>query len=566
MNLLVMCLLSLAIGTIGGLGAWLFRLLIGVLHNLFFLGEWSLSYDANAHTAANPWGAGIILVPVIGALMVAWLVKTFAPEAKGHGVPEVIDAIHYKRGIIRPIVAVIKSLASAICIGSGGSVGREGPIIQIGSAFGATLGEIINVPARQQVTLVAAGAAAGIAATFNAPLGGVVFAIELLLISINVRTLLPVALATITATYIGRALLGVYPAFNIEPLQVNQFELNSPGMLLLLIPFGVVMGLASVAFIKGIYWTEDQFEKMPGGDLVRHASGMLVAGILFYIMWRSTGRYYLEGIGYASIMDVLTRELTNPAFLLLLCVLKLFVTFLTLGSGGSGGVFSPALFMGATLGSAFAHFANQMLPGVEIDPVTFALAGMAAGVGASTGAMITAAVMLQEMTDDNNVMMPIIVTTIVACTVRKLLCPASIYTLKLLRRGRIVPEGLQAALDDARHVEDVMEKNYQIVAEHAAIGPYAGVTIQAHEGQVVRVFHPFGTGEIQSSASPDKGETFVRLGPKTPLVEAMREMQQAEASCAVVFSHADSDRVDDIAGVITWRELGVYLTRWSELL
>ncbi|UUO04314.1 chloride channel protein [Blastopirellula sp. J2-11] len=565
-NLLVMCFLSLAIGTIGGLGAWLFRLLIGVLHNLFFLGEWSLSYDANAHTAANPWGAGIILVPVIGAMIVAWLVKTFAPEAKGHGVPEVIDAIHYKRGIIRPIVAVIKSLASAICIGSGGSVGREGPIIQIGSAFGATLGEIINVPARQQVTLVAAGAAAGIAATFNAPLGGVVFAIELLLISINVRTLLPVALATITATYIGRALLGVYPAFNIEPLQVNQFELNSPWMLLLLIPFGVVMGLASVAFIKGIYWTEDQFEKMPGGDLVRHASGMLIAGILFYVMWRSTGRYYLEGIGYASIMDVLTRELTNPAFLLLLCVLKLFVTFLTLGSGGSGGVFSPALFMGATLGSAFAHFANQTLPGVEIDPVTFALAGMAAGVGASTGAMITAAVMLQEMTDDNNVMMPIIVTTIVACTVRKLLCPASIYTLKLLRRGRIVPEGLQAALDDARHVEDVMEKNYRVVAEHAPLDHYSGVTIQAQEGQVVRVFHPFGAGEVNSPTTSDNPETFVQLGPKTPLVEAMREMQQADASCAVVFSQADSDRVDDIAGVITWRELGVYLTRWSELL
>ncbi|MFI4875927.1 MAG: chloride channel protein, partial [Blastopirellula sp. JB062] len=227
-SLMWMCVLAIAVGTIGGLGAWLFRLLIGVLHNAFFLGELNFVYDANAHTESNPWGPGVILVPVIGAVCVAWLVKTFAPEAKGHGVPEVIDAIHYKQGIIRPIVAVIKSLASAICIGSGGSVGREGPIIQIGSAFGSTLGQAVGVPARQQITLVAAGAAAGIAATFNAPLGGVVFAIELLLVSINVRTLLPVALATVTATYLGRALLGVYPAFHFAALEVDRFELGSP--------------------------------------------------------------------------------------------------------------------------------------------------------------------------------------------------------------------------------------------------------------------------------------------------------------------------------------------------
>lgn len=565
-GLIVMCLLSLAIGVIGGLGAWLFRVLIGVLHNLFFLGELSFSYDANTHTSTNPWGAGIIIVPVIGALLVAWLVKTFAPEAKGHGVPEVIDAIHYKRGIIRPIVAVIKSLASAICIGSGGSVGREGPIIQIGSAFGATLGEILNVPARQQVTLVAAGAAAGIAATFNAPLGGVVFAIELLLISINVRTLLPVAIATITSTYIGRALLGVYPAFNIQPLQVNQFELNSPWLLLLLVPFGILMGLASVVFIKGIYWTEDQFEKMPGGDLVRHSTGMLVCGILFYVMWRTTGRYYLEGIGYASIVDILSRELTNPWFLLLICALKLLVTSLTLGSGGSGGVFSPALYMGATLGAAYAHFANQFIPGLHVDPVTFALAGMAAGVGASTGAMITAAVMLQEMTADNNVMMPIIVTTIIACAVRKYLSPASIYTLKLLRRGRIVPEGLQAALDDARHVEDVMGQDFRIVAEDSAIEPYAGLTIVAHEGRVVRVFHPYSTVGLDSQSPPDDGDAFLLFPTRTPLVDAMREMQLADANCAVVLSVPGSDQIEDVIGVITWHELGVYRTRWSELL
>ncbi len=153
--------------------------MIAFFHNLFFLGKLSVFYESSVHTAASPWGALIILVPVIGAIGVTWLVQTFAPEARGHGVPEVMDAIYYNKSIIRPVVAVIKSLASALSIGSGGSVGREGPIIQIGSAFGSTVGQWLRIPAWQRTTLIAAGAGAGIAATFNTPIGGVLFAAEL---------------------------------------------------------------------------------------------------------------------------------------------------------------------------------------------------------------------------------------------------------------------------------------------------------------------------------------------------------------------------------------------------
>ena len=170
-----MCLLSFAVGIIAGVGAWAFRMLIGLVHNILFLGQFQCTYDANIHTPMSPWGPWVILVPVIGALMVAWLVKTFAPEAKGHGVPEVMDAIYYHDSKIRPVVGLVKAVASAICIGSGGSVGREGPIIQIGASFGSTLGQMLRLPARQIVTLIAAGAAGGIAATFNAPLGGLAF-------------------------------------------------------------------------------------------------------------------------------------------------------------------------------------------------------------------------------------------------------------------------------------------------------------------------------------------------------------------------------------------------------
>ena len=164
-------------------------------------------------TPANPWGPLVILVPVIGGIGVTWIVSNFAPEAKGHGVPEVMDAIYYKQGIIRPVVAVVKSLASALAIGTGAAVGREGPIIQIGSALGSTLGQLIRMPAGQRITLVAAGAGAGIAATFNTPIGGVLFAIELMLPEISVNTFLPVALATGTATFIGRLFFGPQPAF-----------------------------------------------------------------------------------------------------------------------------------------------------------------------------------------------------------------------------------------------------------------------------------------------------------------------------------------------------------------
>src|SRR5579863_9047150 len=210
-------LLAIVVGVVTGFGAVGFRALIGLFHNVAFLGLFAVSYDASSFTPPSPWGAFIILVPVIGGLIVTFLITNFAPEARGHGVPEVMDAIYYKEGVIRPVVAVIKSLASALSIGTGAAVGREGPIIQIGAAIGSTLGQIIDMAPWQRITLVAAGAGAGIAATFNTPIGGVMFAIELMMPELSARTFLPVALATGTATFIGRQLLGLQPAFAVPP-------------------------------------------------------------------------------------------------------------------------------------------------------------------------------------------------------------------------------------------------------------------------------------------------------------------------------------------------------------
>ncbi|HZR05035.1 MAG TPA: chloride channel protein [Candidatus Udaeobacter sp.] len=437
-------LLAMLIGLVGGCGAWVFRGMIAFLHNVFFLGKISFFYEANVHTPPGPWGPFIIFAPVVGAIGVTWLVQTFAPEARGHGVPEVMDAIYYNKSIIRPVVAVIKSLASALSIGSGGSVGREGPIIQIGSAFGSTVGQWLRIPAWQRTTLIAAGAGAGIAATFNTPIGGILFAAELLLHEVSVWTLVPVAIATASASYVGRFFFGPNPAFAIPELRISYFHLTHPLVLIAYVGLGLMIGLVSVVYIRSIYAFEDFFDEKIRNPYLRHTSGMLLLGIMMYVLLRQTGAYQIEGVGYATIQDVLSGTLKSFWLLLLLFALKLFATSLTLGSGASGGVFSPALFLGATLGGAYGIFLQHIFPGISISPAAFAVVGMAGIVGGTTGAAITAIVMIFEMTLDYGVIVPMTTTVAIAYGVRKMISNESIYTLKLTRRGHRMPSAMQA--------------------------------------------------------------------------------------------------------------------------
>jgi CIC family chloride channel protein len=566
-SLIHMCLLALAVGVIADGGAWVFRRLIGLFHNIFFIGHFSFTYDANMHTLVNPWGPWIILAPVIGSVFVAWLVSTFAPEAKGHGVPEVMDAIYYNDARIRPIVAVVKSLASALTIGSGGWVGREGPIVQIGAAFGSALGQLLRLPARQCVTLVAAGAGAGIAATFNAPLGGVIFAIELLLISINARTVLPLSLATAVATHIGRALLGANPAFDFPPLQVEKYVLFSPLYLMLFIPLGIAAGSIGALFVQGIYWVEDKFEALPGNYYTRHMSGMLLVGIVICLLKWRTGYYYVEGVGYATIMDLLRGMLTDPWLLCLLLLLKLLATCLTLGSGGSGGVFSPALFLGAILGALFNHGCHSVFSTSNIDPNYFIVAGMAAMVGNTTGAVVTAAVMLMEMTGESYVVLPIIITTATAYGVRVFLSPASIYTLKLLRRGHAVPEGLQSALLAAYQIKHVKSDKFRVVEGDETLSAFDGVTVVVQKDEIAGVIGPIdhehrGDVEIEKVDMED----YLVVQGEMSLIEVIRKMNAKAIHYAVVTSRPGSRHMEDVIGIITERELAGAMYKAAQLL
>src|SRR5579862_4712382 len=313
--------LALGLGIVTSLGAVVFRDLIGLIHNLLFTGHALIRYDANVFTAPAPWGPWVIMVPVLGAIGVTFLVNNFAPEAKGHGVPEVMDAIYYKSGVIRPVVALVKSLASAIAIGSGSSVGREGPIIQIGSALGSTLGQIVHMPSGQRISLVAAGAGAGIAATFNTPIGGVMFAIELMMPEVSVETFLPVAIATGTATFVGRWFFGDTPAFHVPPLQVMAVDSNALIVLILFAVLGALSGVVAAGFIKVLHLAEDLFDRIES-RYWRHMLGMSILGILMYLLFRILGQYFVDGVGYATVQAILAGQISAFWLLALLGLCK----------------------------------------------------------------------------------------------------------------------------------------------------------------------------------------------------------------------------------------------------
>ncbi len=486
LNLFAFSLLAVALGTFTGFGAVVFRVLISLIHNLMFFGKLSPIYNASLYTPASPWGALVILVPVIGGLGVVFLVQKFAPEARGHGVPEVMDAIFYNEGRIRPRVAVIKSLASALAIGSGAAVGREGPIIQIGSSLGSSTGQLLRLEPWQRITLVAAGAGAGIAATFNTPIGGVIFAIELMMPEFSTRTFLPVALATGMATFIGRLFFGPNPAFHVPEVGAVPNDPSSVFVLLLYAVLGVIIGLGATGFIRGLHYAEDKFEHIKNGYL-RHVIGMGIVGAMMYAFLVFSGHYQVDGVGYSTIQDVLLGGLAMAPFLVLLFASKLAATSLSLGSGSSGGIFSPSLYMGATLGGAFGALMHMLLPIPGISVPAFAIVGMAAMVGGATGAAMTAVTMIFEMTLDYSIVMPLIIAVAVAVGVRRYFSRENIYTIKLMARRHFIPKALHANMFLVRRAQEVMDKD--VLKLPASMGFDEFLKLPVHEGQRGKLRH-----------------------------------------------------------------------------
>jgi CIC family chloride channel protein len=559
-------LLALGLGVVTGIGAVLFRDLIGLIHNLFFTGHALLHYDANVFTTPAPWGPLVILVPVLGAIGVTFLVTNFAPEAKGHGVPEVMDAIYHKGGVIRPVVALVKSLASALAIGSGSSVGREGPIIQIGSALGSTLGQIVRMPAGQRIALVAAGAGAGIAATFNTPIGGVMFAIELMLPEVSVDTFLPVAIATGTATFVGRWFFGDTPAFHVPPLQAMAVDSNAVIVLILFAVLGALSGVAAAGFIKGLHLAEDVFDRIKL-RYWRHMLGMLVVGVLMYVLMRTFGQYYVDGVGYATVQAILTGQISAFWLLALLGLCKALATSISLGSGSSGGIFSPSLYMGAALGGAFAALWNLAGLPIQLSVPAFAMVGMGAMVGGGTGAVMTAVTMIFEMTLDYSIVMPMIVAVAMSIGARRVLSRETIYTLKLVRRGRAIPKARHANMFLVRSAREVMDADIQVLPaeasfddylrqpEHAGRLRYVVVTDKGHLFGVIRVNTGLRRGLETANTGVSLGDVanrnFTVVREDETAFDVIRRMWRRKAIMAVVVRGRGVPRGSDVAGVIT---------------
>lgn len=571
---LFLCTLT---GIIAGLGAVVFRALIALTHNALFYGRFSTVYDANVHTAVSPLGFLVILVPVVGSFGVTFLVTHFAPEAKGHGVPEVMDAVYYGKGFIRPVVAVFKSLASALSIGSGGSVGREGPIAQIGSAFGSTMGQLFSMTIKQRITLIAAGAGGGIAATFNTPIGGILFAVELLLNEVSVSTLVPVAVTTVTATYVGQLFFGVHPSFVIPALQHPYFHPLNPWLLGPYAALGVFMGVASAVYIHSLYLAEDFFENHTASNpYLRHAVGMLAVGGLMYGLLIVTGHYYVDGVGYATIQDILEGQLDMVHLLVVLFFLKLLATSLTLGSGGSGGIFSPSLFLGATAGGAFGLVLRHLLPHAPVSPAAFAVAGMAGMVGGATGAAMTAIVMIFEMTLDYSVIMPMTITVALSYGTRTLLTRESIYTMKLARREHHIPSALQTNLLHVRRARDIMHGPAVTVSSSDSLDVLAW---KASEYGDVRWFlvaedgHVAGVAPKDYAVSASESERrgwhsiadvmrrdFIFVREDETMDAIIARLHRPHAAIAVVMKDVGvAGSAADVVGIITWERVAELL-------
>jgi CIC family chloride channel protein len=569
--------LACAIGVLAGFGAWLFTLLIAEVSRLSV--EPLLAGDAS-----SAWLRGALLcaTPAAGLLIVAWFTRRFAPEAQGHGVPEVILAVARRDGVIRPRVALVKILASGFCIGTGGSVGREGPIVQIGATLGSAAGQYLGLTSRNIKVLVAAGAAAGISATFNAPIAGVIFASEIILGSFAVESLTPILVASVLADVVQKHIgeHGQNPAFR----QLNYEYLGSPGQLPSYIALGLFCGMTAVGFSKLLYALEDVCQKwLPRWWLRAIVCGLIVgAAGLFYprqppqvsthaAHMAASGQPTLPplfGVGYGVVDHALhlethekrTRTQAPPKpvddrivrlrpqdllpqllWLLPLVLLKPLMTSVSLGGGGSGGIFAPSLFIGATLGASFGVACNMFIPGASANPGVYAIVGMGAVVAGTTHGVLSAILIVYEMTGDYEIILPIMIAAGLASVVARAIDRESIYHKKLSRRGESISRGHEVAHLEHVMVRDVMIRSFPSILHTATVTDIVRVArdnpsieilpVMNDEGKLVGIIRPADLRRVLDSdvspllvnAEDIALKSPLAVSPDANLIEALRD-------------------------------------------
>jgi len=439
--------MSVVVGLGTGVGAMLFIKLIESFRELFFGHYTQVLSDYIGDV--NYW---IPLIPLAGGILVGPIVYKFASEARGHGVPEVMAAVARKGGIIRPRVALAKAVASAICIGSGGSAGREGPIVQIGSAIGSSIGQIFRMSPGRTKVLVGCGAAAGISAVFNAPIAGVIFSLEIILGDFAIKTFSPVLIASVVASVVSRSFFGDHPAF-----AVPSYSLVSAWEIPLYMILGGACGAVAVLFTRTLHTFEEIFDKIKMPGMLKPAlGGLLLGGIGIYFP-------QVFADGYETIKLTLYGNMVIWV-LVALIFLKIVATSLTLGSGNSGGIFAPSLFIGAVTGGAFGFAIHSIFPDITATSGAYALVGMAALVGGTTHAPITAILIIFEMTSDYRIILPLMIAVVFSTLVARRLFNPSIYTIKLIKRGIFLKGGKDTAILQAHRVSEIMDREFETIS------------------------------------------------------------------------------------------------------
>ncbi|HUI05530.1 MAG TPA: chloride channel protein [Verrucomicrobiae bacterium] len=474
-------LLAAGVGVAGGLIAYLLLKLIGLFTNMFFFHRFSAAFTSPQMHHLGLW---VILLPAAGGIVVGLMAKYGTSKIKGHGIPEAMEAVLTSRSRIHPKVAILKPLSVAVAIGTGGPFGAEGPIIQTGGAVGSLVGQLIHMTASERKVLLACGAAAGMSATFNTPIAGVILSIELLLFEFRSRSFIPLVVSSTLATATRFVVMGNKAMFEMGPV-----DFGIPAALPYYLLLGVVCGFAAVGFSRALYWVEDRFEQLPIDEVWWPAIGGLGLGVIGYFMPR------VLGVGYDTISDVLNDRLALN-LLVAVMVFKALALVVSLGSGTSGGLLAPMFMSSAALGAVFAIGLNHLIPGAHLAPAAFALVAMGAVFGAAANATFTFIIFAFEITRDYNAVLPLMLVSVIGSGVARRFMKESIMTEKLARRGLRVPQDYEADAFQQVAVGDVMDKEPPTVSSVTKVAELADRmargTPEFHRHQAVLVVDPAG--------------------------------------------------------------------------
>lgn len=555
-------LMAVSVGIVGGFGAVLFRWLYYSINNLSFWHKLSIYFVS---PVSNGLGYLVIIPPAMGGLIVGFITYYYATEAKGHGVPEVMEAMYKKQGIIRPRVVIAKTLASGICLGTGGSAGREGPIVQIGSAFGSAVSQFLKLSITDRKILVGCGATAGIAATFNAPLAGIIFSIELILLEFRTESFVPLATSSVFATIISRLFLGSDPIFIIPA-----YHFKSVYELLFYLIMGIVAGFIGILEFKLLYRIEDLFDKIKVHPVFKPAIGGMLLGIIALQFPQ------ILGVGYKTIGNILSPNYGSPTVYLMLTlfallIAKMFALSLTLGSGGSGGVFAPSLFIGGVFGAFFGIIINLLFPHMSAPYPAYGLVGMAAVFAGTSRATLTSIIMVFEMTRDYSIIIPLIFACVLADITSRIFAKNTIYTEKLARRGVFIPHGLEINVLKNETVENVMIRDVITANMYESIQDISNKIMKTgHEGfpvmndknELVGIIsgrdvlqHREKNSDMALSAFDACSKNLILTYPYETLDQALGKMRENGISHLPV---VDEDNPKRLLGIITKGDLLMY--------